>query len=73
MPPRVVRQHPGIRGFALWGLDQEFVGSAGTLLEAMQATGPGTKTRAAIAQMSKADKLAEHRPSKAAIPASFSS
>jgi hypothetical protein len=46
-------------GFKIWGLDQEFVGSAGTLLEAMQATKPGTKTRAVIAEMLKADKLAE--------------
>jgi hypothetical protein len=46
-------------GFAIWGLDQEFLGSAGTLLEAMRATEPGTKTRAAIAEMLKADKLAE--------------
>jgi hypothetical protein len=48
-------------GFAVWGLDQEFVGSAGTLLEAMQATKPGGKTRAAIADMLKADKLAEQQ------------
>jgi hypothetical protein len=46
-------------GFKIWGLDQEFVGSAGTLLEAMQATKPGTKTRAVIAEMLKADKLSE--------------
>jgi hypothetical protein len=35
--------------FALWGLDQEFLGSAGTLLRAMAASNPGPLTRAAIA------------------------
>jgi hypothetical protein len=35
--------------FQLWGLDQEFIGSAGTLLEAMAATQPGPISRAAIA------------------------
>lgn len=36
------------RHFQLWGLDQEFIGSAGTLLEAMKATQPGPLARAAI-------------------------
>ena len=36
--------------FQLWGLDQEFIGSAGTMLEAMQATQPGPLSRAAIAE-----------------------
>jgi hypothetical protein len=35
--------------FQMWGLDQEFVGSAGTLLDAMMSTEPGPKSRAAIA------------------------
>jgi hypothetical protein len=35
--------------FALWGLDQEFVGAAPTLLESMAATNPGPLSRAAIA------------------------
>jgi hypothetical protein len=35
--------------FALWGLDQEFLGSAGTLLQSMAATHPGPQSRAAIA------------------------
>jgi erythromycin esterase-like protein len=35
--------------FALWGLDQEFLGSAGTLLQSMAATNPGPLSRAAIA------------------------
>ncbi len=36
--------------FALWGLDQEYLGSAGTLLQAMAATHPGPQARTAIAQ-----------------------
>ena len=35
--------------FQLWGLDQEFLGSAGTLLEDMLATNPGPRSREAIA------------------------
>ena len=35
--------------FALWGLDQEFLGSAGTLLQSMAATNPGPLSRATIA------------------------
>lgn len=34
--------------FALWGLDQEFIGSAGALLESMTATHPGPRALAAI-------------------------
>jgi hypothetical protein len=35
--------------FQLWGLDQEFVGSAGQLLDDMMATQPGPASRSAIA------------------------
>jgi hypothetical protein len=35
--------------FAVWGLDQEFLGAAGTLLESMAATNPGPQSRATIA------------------------
>ena len=38
-------------GFALWGLDQEFLGSAGWILSRMLATNPGPKARAAIVTM----------------------
>ncbi len=34
--------------FALWGLDQEFLGSAGALLDSMSATHPGPRALAAI-------------------------
>jgi hypothetical protein len=34
--------------FALWGLDQEFLGAAPTLLNSMAATNPGPLSRAAI-------------------------
>ncbi|SFN35142.1 hypothetical protein SAMN05216289_11628 [Dokdonella immobilis] len=37
--------------FALWGLDQEFLGATGTLLEAMRATRPGPAALAAIADL----------------------
>lgn len=35
--------------FALWGLDQEYLGSAGVLLAQLAHTNPGPKSRAAIA------------------------
>lgn len=47
--------------FALWGLDQEFLGATGTLLEAMLATGPGPKARAAIADLEAREKLASEK------------
>jgi hypothetical protein len=45
--------------FELWGLDQEFVGSAGTLLEAMLATNPGPTARAAIVAAEASERAAE--------------
>ena len=47
--------------FALWGLDQEFLGAAGALLEAMLATGPGPTSRAAIADLQAREKLASEK------------
>ncbi|HPN79513.1 MAG: hypothetical protein WAS23_07190 [Dokdonella sp.] len=47
------------KNFALWGLDQEFIGAAGSLLDAMAATGPGPKSRAAIAAVRAMDKAAD--------------
>jgi len=38
-------------GFRIWGLDQEFVGSAGRILERMLATQPGPAARAAIVRL----------------------
>ena len=35
--------------FALWGLDQEFLGATGTLLQAMVATAPGKQSLGAMA------------------------
>jgi hypothetical protein len=43
--------------FALWGLDQEFLGAAGTLLAAMAATNPGPISRAAIAAAQKEEQV----------------
>ncbi len=45
--------------FALWGLDQEFLGSAGTLLQEMAATNPGPLSRAAIAAAQARNQAAE--------------
>lgn len=46
--------------FQLWGLDQEFVGSAGTLLDAMLATKPGPKSLAEIHVAQQHEQGAEH-------------
>lgn len=45
--------------FQLWGLDQELMGAAGTLLEAMAATQPGPITLAAIASAQSKEQSAE--------------
>lgn len=44
--------------FALWGLDQEFLGAAATLLEAMAASHPGPRSLAAIAAAEAKDRAA---------------
>ena len=44
-------------GFQIWGLDQEFVGSAGWILERMLATQPGPTARAAILQLQAMERL----------------
>jgi hypothetical protein len=44
--------------FELWGLDQEFLGASGTLLEAMAASHPGPKSRAAITAAHAKDRAA---------------
>lgn len=45
--------------FSLWGLDQEYLGSASTLLAAMAASNPGPKSRAAITAAQVKDRIAE--------------
>ena len=45
--------------FAVWGLDQEFLGSASTLLAAMAASNPGPQSRAAITAAQVKDRSAE--------------
>ena len=47
--------------FAFWGLDQEYVGSAGVLLEDMAATQPGPHSMSAIQSAMQADRAAEKR------------
>ena len=46
-------------GFELWGLDQEFVGAAGMLLDAMLATHPGPQSRRAILHAQLQERKAE--------------
>lgn len=48
-------------GFRIWGLDQEFIGAAGTLLEGMAATEPGPKSLAAIAAAQALNKAADQQ------------
>lgn len=47
--------------FALWGLDQEFIGAAGPLLAAMAAAGPGPRSAAAIAAMQVKEHAADEK------------
>lgn len=44
--------------FQLWGLDQEFLGSSGLLLEQMLASRPGPIARAALAALAEQDRKA---------------
>lgn len=44
--------------FQLWGLDQEFFGAAGNLLERMASAHPGPGARAAIARLADAERRA---------------
>lgn len=44
------------RRFAIWGLDQEFFGATGYLLERMRAARPGPKARAAIERLALLDR-----------------
>ena len=45
--------------FALWGLDQEFLGAGGVLLEAMRATGPGPQSMEALHRAQAEERTAE--------------
>jgi hypothetical protein len=45
-------------GFRLWGLDQEFFGAAGNLIERMTSAHPGPIARAAIARLATAERSA---------------
>ena len=46
-------------GFELWGLDQEYVGAAGMLLDALLATHPGPQSHRAILQAQLQERKAE--------------
>ncbi len=45
-------------GFQIWGLDQEFFGATGNLLERMASAHPGPLARAAIARLAAAERSA---------------
>lgn len=45
-------------GFALWGLDQEFFGASGYLIEQMLASGPGPIARARLEALADQDRAA---------------
>ena len=51
-------------GFQVWGLDQEFVGSAGWILERMLATEPGPAARDAILHLQSTERAAAEEARK---------
>jgi hypothetical protein len=55
-------------GFRIWGLDQEFIGSAGWILERMLATGPGPAARDAILRLQAMEKTDEEEARKTGDP-----
>jgi hypothetical protein len=55
-------------GFRIWGLDQEFVGSAGWILARMVAAGPGPTARAAILQLQATERANEEEARKTGDP-----
>ena len=54
--------------FELWGLDQEFIGSAGALLNAMMDTRPGPASRAAIAAAQQQESASSHAARETGTP-----
>lgn len=55
-------------GFQLWGLDQEFVGSAGWLLEQILATHPGPAASATLGRLQDAEKQAATQAQESGSP-----
>jgi hypothetical protein len=55
-------------GFRIWGLDQEFIGSAGWILERMLATAPGPAAKAAILQLQAMERADEAETRKTGDP-----
>ena len=55
-------------GFRIWGLDQEFVGSAGWILERMLAAQPGPTAQAAILQLQAMERTDEQEARKTGDP-----
>lgn len=58
-------------GFGVWGLDQEFFGASGFLLDAMAASSPGPVARAAIARLAALDRAATAAAVSSRSPAKF--
>jgi erythromycin esterase-like protein len=58
-------------GFELWGLDQEFFGASGFLLDGMAASSPGPIARAAITRLIALDRTATAAAIASRSPAKF--
>lgn len=56
------------KAFAVWGLDQEFLGAAGMLLDAMQVAKPGPKSLAAIAALKTREEAADKQARQSGNP-----
>lgn len=56
------------KAFAVWGLDQEFLGAAGVLLEAMHKANPGPKSLAAIASLQTKEQTADKKARQSGDP-----
>ncbi len=55
-------------GFRVWGLDQEFIGSAGWIMERMLATRPGPAARAEIIHLQAMERSGEQEARKTGDP-----
>lgn len=55
-------------GFQVWGLDQDFIGSAGWIIERMIATSPGPKARAEILRLQELERTCAEEARKTGDP-----
>jgi hypothetical protein len=56
------------KDFQIWGLDQEFIGSAGWVIDRMLATNPGPAARAAILKLQAAEHAAAEEAKRTGDP-----